>query len=361
MWFNLQSNHSAQARFFCLTDFNCGIWRHLDLTEFYYHIPTSSKFSLATCPAMCKALLAKLERSWAREANSRWGEFEGPIDGATPWCHLDVIRQWLENHLESCRFASVQKLILDGYSGVRNKNWTLSDCFLSLLSHLHRCTSFVFAHALYLRFRRFLVHKAVGARPARLQSALKVTKTRSCATSALVKRSDSPKDVFLVLQKGSKFFPPKKITKHLWSKQNLCQPQTEVGDDQQRKEAKSRTHHHLEQQLSTMPAASWDSTSRDPPIAGGRFVSVPAEAKQTSCWYEKMAGAAARHEISSCEGGLLKRCFLCQGVQRSDEEAREVVEKVGAGWMMWSYICSWETNCMVCIVKGNHVWKLYAI
>lgn len=93
---------APKARFFCLTDFIWGIWRHLDLAEFYYHIPTSSKFSLATCPAMCKALLAKLERSWAREANSRWGEFEGPIDGATPWCHLDVIRQWLENHLESC-------------------------------------------------------------------------------------------------------------------------------------------------------------------------------------------------------------------------------------------------------------------
>lgn len=84
--------------------------------------------------------------------------------------------------------ASVQKLILDGYSGGRKKNWTLSDCFFWLLSHVHRCTSFVFAHALYLRFRRFLVHKAVGARPARLQSALKVTKTRSCATSALVKK-----------------------------------------------------------------------------------------------------------------------------------------------------------------------------
>ena len=64
---------------FCLTDFICGIWRHLDLTEFYYHIPTSSKFSLATCPAMCKALLAKLERSWAREANSRWGRANSKV------------------------------------------------------------------------------------------------------------------------------------------------------------------------------------------------------------------------------------------------------------------------------------------
>ena len=35
--------------------------------------PYIFEIQLATCPAMCKALLAKLERSWAREANSRWG------------------------------------------------------------------------------------------------------------------------------------------------------------------------------------------------------------------------------------------------------------------------------------------------
>lgn len=66
----------------------------------------------------------------------------------------------------------------------------------------------------------------------------------------------------------------------------------------------------------------------------GDVFQFPLRPSKRHAGMKRWPARPARHEISSCEGGLLKRCFLCQGVQRSDEEAREVVEKVGDGLLI---------------------------